>query len=291
MGLLNLFSREARETANSKREYEEWRQARKAKLHSFRTNAVQQIISKFPDANMLLNTLDHKFMVVLKDQGKLVVGNFADHYYPKLKYMPDTASIMDRTVAIKEFLDEVKLCQGTISKEKASRLERVRPYLSPSSVDSFQSYGFAITGQTELECLFGGAIFLGKNCIAHTSRLYPRPLGYLSERIFDEILRSTDSRPNIQSLVFVTADSYGGGQKMTYEILFDRSIHFDRVIRNDFLEQVGNLREFLFAIEPHFKDVTPWDPSFDADYWQTAIMHLKSPDPNEDRSADSYYLL
>lgn len=283
MGLLNLFSKEAREAANSKREYEEWRQARKAKLHSFRMNAVHRIVSKFPDAKMLLNTLNHRFMVVLEDQGKLLVGKFADQYYPKLVYIPDTAGVVDRKAAIKDFLADVRLYQEPPSRGKSPRFETVSRFVFESSIGSFQEDGFAITGDAKLDDLFGGAIFLGKNCVAHASRKHPRPLGYLAERIFDEILRPTDSRPNIQSLVFVTADGNpgGGAQKMTYEILFDRSIHINMAVRSDFLEQIGNLREFMFAIEPYFKDDSSWDHSSEDGYWQDARRYLESPDPVE----------
>jgi hypothetical protein len=95
--------REGREAAKSRREYAECYKARQEKLRSFRNNAIQEILFQYPDARLLLNGLDRKFMVLLKSCGGLLLGDFADDYYPRLDYVGETASTSERCEAVARF--------------------------------------------------------------------------------------------------------------------------------------------------------------------------------------------
>lgn len=301
MGFLDQFSKEGREAAKSRREYDQCYKARREKLLSFRKNAVQEIMFTYPDARLLLNRLDRRFMVLLKSTGELLIGIFADDYYPRLDYVRDAASTSERLKAVARFLNEISGCTGSISKENMHRFKNGRKWLvETESTKCFQSKGYALTGSTKLEYLQGGALFLNKRMIAKASVWDPKPKGYFSTKILERVLQDVDNLAGTQDLIFVTMDeNYGGeGQKMSYEILFDRSLqYFDENNRKEFAAAVLNLRDFMYDIEDYFKpecpmgEITAKDRAEWIEWTRRSAGCLESADRDEDRSMASRYLL
>jgi hypothetical protein len=290
MGFLDIFSKERRETLKSKWEYNDCYRARQGKLLSFRKHAIKEIMFRYPDARLLLNRLDRRFMVLLKSSGVLLVGKFADDYYPPLDYVGDMASTSERREAVARFRSELGNCTGNICKEEMPRFLNVSRWLSQTIVESFKTKGFAVTGSAELENLVGGSLFLNGTRIAMASIWDPKPKGYFTAKILEELTHNAHCRPETQSLIFVTIDSYGGsgGQKMVYQIMFDRSIHlFDATNKNEFTDAIISLRDFVYDIEDYFRpgvNKLDWE---DPDY----VAVLESPDRDEDESIESRYLL
>lgn len=295
MGLLDLFSKDGRDSIKSKLEYDQCYKDQQEKLLSYRKNAIQEILFKYPDARILLNRLDQRFMVILASQGLLLVGKFADAYYPRLDYVSDFSSTEERRVAITQFNHQISLCVGNISQEAMPRFKNARCWVLHEVTNLFQSKGYAITGRAKLKYLIGGAMFLNKRQIAKATIWDTKPKGYFNAKLFDEVVQETDHRPGIQVLTFVTvdADPVGQGQEMSYEIIFDRSLHyFDKDNRNEFSDSIINLRDFIYALEDYFR---PDCPGGDEDRLEYSCIHsakrLDSPERNEDQSIESRYIL
>lgn len=166
MGLLNLFSKNGRDSIKAKFEYDDCSKTRQARFHSYRKNAIQDIIFKYPDAQLLLNRLDQRFMIFLGSQGILQVGKFANDYYPKLDYIDDLATLEKRQTAVTQFRYQANRCVGSISEEAMPRFKNACRWLSKNVTETFQKKGYAITGKVDLKYLTGGALFLNERQIA-----------------------------------------------------------------------------------------------------------------------------
>lgn len=290
MGFLDQV-REGREAAKSKREYAECYKARQERLRSFRSNAIVEFLFKYPDANLLLNSLDRKFLVSLKSRGGLLLGEFADDYYPRLDYVGDKENTSARSEAVARFRREVRGCEGNLS-QKAMELIGA----SSEKAMSLQTKGFAIYGSTRLELLVGGALFLNGKNIATSTLWDPKPKGFLNARLYDEVLQGGDRGAGIQSLLFVTGDFDSGdnSQKMTYEILFDRSLqYFNEDNHKEFTGAICNLRDFILDVEDYFRRDRP--ETFDGcklfliqDAKDRAKLWFESPDRDEDLYSDAW---
>jgi len=232
MGFLDLFSKEGRDAAKSRREYAACYRARQEKLLSFRKNMILATLSKYPDAGLLLNNHDRRFMVLLRSSGGLLLGTFDDGDYPRLDYVGDEASTGERCAALTRFQRGLHIHQYSTS------------------------VGWTFSASINLDCLIGGALFLNKRQIAKATIFNPQPNGYFSAKILEEVLQGGDRRAGIQALTFVTADANarGDGQKMSYEILFDYSLqYFDENNRKEFVGAILNLQEFICGIEDYFR--------------------------------------
>ena len=229
MGLISAF-KEGRAAAASKREYAACHRKRQDSLLSFRKTAILELMFKYPDANLLLNNLDRNFMVLLKDRGGLLFGGFEDDSYPQLDYISDTASTSERWEAVARFRNALEFAK-------------------------FSPKGFAIKASTEARYLIGGALFLNGTQIAKANVWDPKPKGYFSKKIFEEVLQSGDSRAGMQTLIFVTGDfDFAESRKVNYVIHFDRSLqYFNESNRKEFAGAILNLRDFLCDVEEYFR--------------------------------------
>ena len=293
MGLLDFFSKDARALANSKREYDDCQKFRRNTLRLFRVNAMRYFAESYPLARVVANSFDNRFMALLQDEGLLLIGRFADSYFPVLEYVSDDASIEDRSAAVAQFRNEIEKSRGYISRKSHERLDRVAPFVGDSAVRSFRTNGFAVSGSCELRFLVGGALFLNRRIIARSHIWDEKRAGYFSERIFAEIKSSNNSLTGTQVLTFVTCDEHwGGGEKMIYEIRFDRSLqYFDKDNRREFVQNIADLEHFMLGIEGYFHSEGLFDRE-NLDCLSTdCISDLENPDPPENRSVESRDLL
>jgi hypothetical protein len=232
---------------------------------------ILAILSKYPDAGLLLNNQDRRFMVLLRNSGGLLVGTFDDDYYPRLDYVGDGESTSVRRAAVTRLQKRLPMYQY------CAALKRNR--------------GWTISSSVNLNCLIGGALFLNKIQIAKATVFNPQPNGYFSAKILEKVLQGGDRRAGIQSLTFVAADATdrGDGQKMSYEILFDYSRqYFDENNRKEFAGAILNLEEFICGIEDYFRfDCPNRGNSIESNDWLRenaeiiAKTWLDSPDRNE----------
>lgn len=260
MGLLGLFSKDGRETKRTKLEYEECRRERQKKLLSYRNNAIQDILFKYPDAKLLLNRLDRRFMVILPRQGSLLWGKFADDYYPKLDYIVEPSNTAEMRAAITKFRFQVGRCVGNISEESMPRFKDSCRWRPQRITTSFQTKGYSDTGEFKLNYLIGGALFLNGQRIAKASIWDVKPKGYFNNKLFEMVVQNADRRPGIQVLNFVTAFSgpVGGGAKTGYEIIFDKSINqFNINNPDEFTVSILNIKDFLYTLEDYFRPGCP----------------------------------
>jgi hypothetical protein len=252
--------REGREAARSKREYAECYKARQEKLRSFRENMIVEILFKYPDANLLMTSLSREFQVSLKNRGGLLLGEFADEYCPRLDYVADTASTSDRRDAVVRFRHDIDRCEMKFLEDGYC-----------GRAKSLRSKGFAITGSIELRYLLGGALFLNGKQIAKASVRHPKPNGYFSAKLFDEVLQCRNRGAGIQSLIFVTTVfdyALDEQRKMSHEILFDHSLQqFDENNRREFRGAILNLRDFICDIEDYFRLDCPMAPNDRDEDW------------------------
>jgi hypothetical protein len=255
--------RQGRDAARSKREYAECYKARQEKLRSFRENMICEILFKYPDANLLLTSVSSEFQVLLKSRGGLLLGEFADEYCPRLDYVADTASTSDRRDALARFRDEVSRCNTQFFEAS----------------ESLRSKGFDITGSISLHYLVGGALFLNGRQIAKASVRHPKPKGYFSAKLFDEVLQGGNRGAGIQSLIFVTTvyDWTDYQSEMSHEILFDHSLqYFDENNRKEFTGAILNLRDFISDIEDYFRFDCPMAPKDKDEDWLRMSEYAES---------------
>ncbi len=293
MGFFDLFSKEGRDSARSKLEYDECDKARKARLLSFRTKASRDILFRYPDARMLVNRLDRRFMVLARTQRRLAVGKFADDYLPALDYVDDFASTGDRQASVARFRQAMSRCKGNISEEARPRFENACKWLNSGVTESFATHGYSITGGANLDHVIGGALFLNGKRIAMASIWEPKPRGYFGGRLLEEVIHKT-SGPGVQVLTFVTADNnpIGEGQKMGYEIIFDRSLnYFHEGSRREFAEAITGLRDFLYEFDDLFRPDSPGLEDRLNNIHPAAAEFLETADRDEDESIESRYLL
>lgn len=295
MGLLSLFSAQERESARSRKNYAQAEEILRSKLLSFRQNAIHDILFKYPEAPILLNHLDRRFMVVDKGNKQLLIGKFADDYFPKLDYVADTASVAERQIALNKFQLELEKRNGNIGPEAKQKFEQVQRWLSKSTLTSFREKGYAITGSAELEYIIGGSLFLNGTQIAKATIWKPQPKGYFAARILKEVLEVSDARPGTQKLIFYTRDNdpIGQGQKMGYEIMFDRSLlALHPASKKAFLDTIVNLRDFLHVMEDDFRAHGERIEDSQLEYTNPQSANcLDSVDRGEDQSIESRYLL
>lgn len=260
MAFRDLFSKKGRESLDSKFEYEECFNLRRDRLLSFRKNAEHDLILKYPDARMLSNLYDSRFMVLLKNQGRLLVGTFADHYFPYLQPVSEDASVEERQLAVAAFRHEVRSCVGNIASGNET-FESLSSWSGYSTMaKSLIEKGYAVTGETNLEYLVGGALFLNGTRIANASLWDPKPRGYFATRLQEDVIQGVQDARDWQTLTFVTVDCNPvmQGEKMLYEIMFNRSLHrTDRASPDGLLKGVVALRDFLNEVEEFFMPDCP----------------------------------
>jgi hypothetical protein len=214
----------------------------------------------------------------------LLLGKFADDDYPRLDYVGEKATTTERAGAVARFRNRVSNGDWDFYQDPAAK-SRIG-----------QSEGFAIYGSTRLEFLVGGALFLNGKNIAKATLWDPKPKGFLNARLFDEVLHGGDRRAGIQSLLFVTGDFDSGdnSQKMTYEILFDRSLqYFNEDNRKEFIGEICNLRDFICDVEDYFRPDRPatfegWERFSIEDAKDRAKLWFESPDRDEDLYSDAW---
>lgn len=295
MGILSLFSPEVREAARSRKYYAQAEEVLRTKRLSFRQNAIRDILFKYPDAAILLNSLDRRFMVLDKGNKQLLLGKFADDYFPRLDYVSDTASVAERQQVLNAFQLELEKRNGNIGREAKQRFEQGSRWLSDSTSACFREKGYAITGSAELQYIVGGTLFLNGVQIARATIWEPQPKGYFATRILKQVLELAHTRPGTQTLTFYTVDCnpIGEGQKMGYEIMFDRSLlALQPASKKAFLDTIMNLRDFLHCMEDHFRDNAEGADESKVDYaWRQAADCLDSADRDDDQSIESRYLL
>lgn len=291
MGLSDLFSKSGREMLKARYDYERCASLRKATLKSFRDRATHDILFRYPDARLLLNSIDPHLMLLLKSQGRLQVGMFTDQYFPRLEFVGQYAATEELVTAVASFEHDVRTCSGFIAQSRRDRFEALSRWLS--DVTTFQHKGYALTGTAELQYLIGGALFLNGQRIAVASLWHPKPRGYFSEKIL-ELFENRQRRTGTQKLTFITADCNPimEGQKMGYSIYFDHSLlALDPQIRREFVSNVVSLRDFIYEIEEFFNPACGLCDEDRLEYTPDSFEdELSSEDLNYDQSIESRYM-
>lgn len=273
MSLHDFFSKKKRDEAAARLAYDKCRRNRELNLISFRKNAIMEIGFINPNAVFLLNRFLPDFMVLLKAEGQLLIGQFADNFSPKLPVVVGDDQL--RAVA-SAYEEDVRNTQGVICRTRHDDFLRLASEncLDSTSCATFQSRGFIITGRVDVESLYGGTLLLNGSQIATSTRWNQQPRGHFSERLYQHVVLRNDDRSSdgflssnakhggrtadISSLIF-TACAYSpdgdAGGYGRYELLFDDSEKFDQTNKSsEFAKAIMNLRDFLNEIEIYFND-------------------------------------
>lgn len=255
--MLRLLTKEGREARRANKAYEKCYEYRQEKLFSFRQNLIKDILFKYPDAAILINAFEKRFMVLLPSQNKLLSGFFADTFFPRLDYCESMASAHEKSSAITKFQGELNHCYGNISAQFIPVVEKFgRSWLLDDYLDeSLKTVGYTIGVETELWEIMGGSVFLNNELIAKSSVIdaHHKPKGYINSAIYDKVVKDFDRLPGTQVLTFVLSAWDGGhSYQLQYEILFDKTIHqFNENNPNEFTQSIFNLRNFIHVIEDY----------------------------------------
>lgn len=294
MGLFNLFSAEGRDRARAKAEYEECERSRRAALSSFRVNAMTEIMFEHPKAIIIMNRLDARFMALVEDEGTLLVGKFADLYYPHLRFVPHDANTSEFRSAVVEYKNSFGLGGSNIGRDSYPKFKNIKSWLSDRTTNNFEYKGYAVTGTADLEYMVGGSLFLNDTQIAKATKVAPKPKGYFGAVILRDVIENQEVRRGTQKLTFFTTDEnpIGEGQKMGYEILFDYTIMgSDTKFRQEFLHSVVALRNFIYEMQAYYVPrLDKYDEyqTIEPDSW--SVTSLDSTERDEDPSIESRYM-
>jgi hypothetical protein len=259
MGFFNLFSAEGRERAKINREYEECFDSYRAKRLSFRTNAINDILFQYPDARVLANRYDPRFMALLKT-GEIRVGEFADKYLPRLDYVDDMDSASEKRMATARFRHALSHSTGNISKDMMPIFKKRFSFMDPDGM-SLMHKGYRITDtfvpeDTYYGFLVGASLFLNDRKIATASIWDPQPKGYFSGKILERVIENLPIKEGLLKVSMCIVKCNWGGEwtKCGYEfVLGSLPADVDEFFRKEQVNMIINLRDFMYDIQDHIK--------------------------------------
>lgn len=232
----------------SRTRYQQCFAHRRQLLDSFRHNAITEHSFKYPGAQILVNRLYSDFMVLRKNDGVLDHGMFADYESPFLHYVPDDANAIERMAVVTAYEQDVQQACGVLRRDSAHI-----PNFRLRERDSFKEEGHKIWHTTEINNLWGGALFLDGKQIAKSTVLEPKPANYFSTKLYDYVFRRVNDTPTGHSslvLVLGELNFCSPSDAYRYEISFPNKLDLlspqgDPQIKGAILA----LRDFLSNIE------------------------------------------